>query len=87
VIKSLRPGTDTSEVEVGNIDRFGVWVLVQDTEYFLPYEEFPWFREASVGDILQVELLHGDHLRWPTLDVDLCIESLKSPASFPLIYR
>lgn len=75
------------QVEIGNIDRFGVWVLVRDTEYFLPYEEFPWFREATVGDILQVELLHGDHLRWPTLDVDLCIESLKSPARFPLIYR
>ena len=58
-------GTDTSEVEIGSIDRFGVWVLVQGREYLLPYEEFPWFREATVGDILQVELLHGDHLHRP----------------------
>lgn len=66
-------GTDTSEVEVGNIDRFGVWVLVRGREYFLPHEEFPWFREATVGDILQVELLHGNRLRLP--QEELCFTS------------
>ena len=57
-------GTDTSRVEVSNIDQFGFWVLVQDEEYFLPYEEFPWFRQATVDQILNVELLHQDHLYW-----------------------
>jgi hypothetical protein len=74
-------------VEVSSIDRFGLWILIQDKEYFLPYAEFPWFRQAAIDEILQVELLHGDHLYWPALDVDLCIDSLANPASFPLIYR
>jgi len=64
-----------------------LWLLVQDKEYFLPYTDFPWFRQATLDQILQVELLHGSHLFWPALDVDLCIESLAEPASFPLIYR
>ncbi|MCY3020754.1 MAG: DUF2442 domain-containing protein [Planctomycetota bacterium] len=80
-------GASTSLVEVTNIDRFGFWVLVADREYFLSYDEFPWFRQATIAQILNVELLHGDHLMWPDLDVDLCLESLNAPESFPLIYR
>jgi hypothetical protein len=74
-------------VEVSNIDRFGFWLLIEDREYFLPYEHFPWFRKASVDQILHVELLHGEHLYWPKLDVDLSIESLEAPELFSLIYK
>ena len=80
-------GASTSLVEVANIDRFGFWLLVEDKEYFLPYEDFPWFRSAKVDQILNVELLHGSHLHWPDLDVDLCLDSLGQPDAFPLIYR
>ena len=80
-------GASTSQVEVTNIDRFGFWILVEDKEYFLPHEDFPWFRNATVDQILDVQLLHGDHLHWPTLDVDLCLDSLAQPEAFPLIYN
>ncbi len=73
-------------VEVGNIDQHGLWLLVGDKEYFLPYESFPWFRKATVDKIVNVELLHGGHLHWPQLDVDLSLESLAQPESFPLVY-
>jgi hypothetical protein len=84
---SLTHGTGTSRVEVGNIDQHGLWLLVEDKEYFLPYEGFPWFRKAIVDQILNVELLHGNHLHWPDLDVDLSLDSLNQPESFPLIYE
>jgi hypothetical protein len=80
-------GTATSRVEVSNIDQFGFWVLVQEKEYFLPYEDFPWFRQATIDQILNVELPHQDHLHWPDLDIDLCVDSLTEPDKFPLIYR
>ncbi len=80
-------GAPTSLVEVTNIDHFGFWLLVDNKEYFLPYEDFPWFRTVTVDQILNVQLLHKDHLFWPDLDVDLCMDSLKSPESFPLIYK
>ena len=84
---SQPPGTGTSEVEVTHIDRHGLWVYVQATEYFLPYEDYPWFRDAKVRDILNVKPLHEHHLHWPALDVDLSVESLQDPQAFPLKYR
>jgi len=84
---SSTPGANTSQVEVVNIDRHGLWLLIDDKEYFLPYDDFPWFRQATLDQILTVELLHGDHLHWPHLDVDLSLDSLAHPESFPLIYK
>ena len=80
-------GASTSPVEIGNIDRHGLWLFVGDKEYFLPHESFPWFRNATIGQIVNVELLDGDHLYWPDLDVDLSLESLTSPESFPLVVK
>ncbi len=85
-MKSSVRGTSTSEVEVINVDTFGIWLLVQGKEYLLPYSEYPWFRDARIGDILNVAFLHEDHLHWSALDVDLCLESLQQPEGFRLIY-
>jgi hypothetical protein len=80
-------GAVISGVEVTNIDRFGLWLLVQEKEFFLAYEEYPWFKNATVDQILNVQLLHEDHLHWPALDVDLCVESLEQPENHPLVYK
>ncbi|GAF68497.1 unnamed protein product, partial [marine sediment metagenome] len=56
-------------------------------EYFLPYNDYPWFKEAKVKEILNVNLLHGYHLYWPELDVDLEIDSLDNPQNYPLKYK
>jgi len=79
-------GEGISAVEVTNISAHGLWVLVGEKEYFLPYEKFPWFKDAKIGEILDVELLHGFHLHWPKLDVDLEVASLNAPNQFPLTY-
>ncbi len=84
-MKSQELGQNTSEVEVTNVSRWGLWVLVADREYFLAYQEFPWFRDARLSEILDVQLLHGFHLHWPKLDVDLDIASLENPQQFPLV--
>ena len=86
-MRSSVRGKSTSKAEVTYIDRFCFWLLAHGKEYFLPYEEYPWFRDARIGDILNVTLEREDHLRWPTLDVDLCLESLERPEDFPLTYR
>lgn len=78
---------DTNRVEVANTSRFGIWLIVEDREYFLPYDDYPWFRNARVAEILNVELVHADHLHWPDLDVDLSVESLARPEAFPLVYQ
>ena len=80
-------GVATSPIEVVNIDKFGFWVIVGGREHFLPFEDFPWFRQATLDQILAVELLSENHLRWPLLDVDLCLDSIEHPTSYPLVYR
>ena len=86
-MKSSQHGTNISEVEITQIDSQGIWVLAGGAEYFLSHDEYPWFRAAKVDEILNVELLDGDHLHWPAIDVDLCLDSLKNPAAYPLKYQ
>ncbi len=83
-MKSHAPGASTSEPEIGNIDAHGIWVCVVGREYFLPYSEYPWFKDATVRQIADVRLLHGEHLHWPALDVDLSLDSLERPEEYPL---
>ncbi len=86
-MRSETPGTATSEVEVTNISRHGLWILLDDRELFLAFEEFPWFRDAPVGAILRVERPQPHHLYWPDLDVDLAVDSIDHPERYPLKAR
>lgn len=70
-MKSQRLGKNISDVEVQNISIHGIWLYVNGKEYFLPYKEYPWFKDAKVSAICNLELLHSSHLYWPDLDVDL----------------
>jgi len=82
--KSERPGLSTSEPEVTNISRHGFWLLVDERELFLTFEEFPWFKAASVEAILNVEQPQPHHLYWPDLDVDLTVDAIDHPERYPL---
>jgi hypothetical protein len=72
---------------VANISQHGFWLLLGDQEYFLPFAQFPWFRDATVAQICQVELPSSHHLYWPLLDVDLAVESIEHPERFPLVSK
>ena len=80
-------GKSTLKVEVSNIDTHGFWLFVKGKEYFLSYEDYPWFKDAKIGEIINVELLHESHLHWPTLDIDLDVGSLEDPSQTPLVYQ
>ncbi len=80
-------GRNTSKAEVQDVSPHGVWLYVKGIEYFLPYSAYPWFEDATVADIHDVQLLHQSHLHWPRLDIDLKIESLKDRTKYPLIYK
>jgi hypothetical protein len=86
-MKSARPGERTSGVEITNVSAHGFWLLLDDRELFVPFDRFPWFREAPIGRILRVERPSQNHLYWPDLDVDLAVESIEHPERFPLVSR
>lgn len=78
-------GAAISNVEVTNVTRQGVWLCVNDHEYFLSFVNHPWFLDVAIGQLSNVEIIHGFHLRWPDLDVDLELDSLRKPEDYPLL--
>jgi hypothetical protein len=60
-------------------------LFIKESEYFVPFDQFPWFREATIGEVLHVELPSPHHLYWPDLDIDLAVESLIHPERYPLV--
>ena len=84
-MKSETPSTSTLGAEVTNISKHGIWLLLEDKEHFLSFENFPWFKNASVSAIQNVSLLNANHLYWPDLDIDLAVESIERPERFPLV--
>lgn len=71
-------------VSVENITPFGLWMFVKGKEYFLSYQNHPYFKNQNVNAMQNVQLLHGFHLYWPDLDVDLEIDNLENPEKYPL---
>jgi hypothetical protein len=53
-------------------------------ELFMSYDDFPWFKEASVGKIINVHEPSPGHFYWPDLDIDLGIGTIEHPERFPL---
>ena len=76
-------GDNISEVEVTHISLGGIWVLIDDKEYFLPFDKFPILRDATVATIHNVRLARAGHLNWPGLDLEVALESLGNPATVP----
>ena len=86
-MKSAPPGTGTSAIEVANVSPHGFWLLIGSEELFVPFDKFSWFRNASIDQLTRVELPTPHHLRWPALDIDLAVESIRHPDRFPLVSR
>lgn len=83
-MSSSHIGKSTSEIEVTNISKHGIWLYAHGTEYFLPYDQYPWFKDKTVSQITNVEETSPGHYYWPDLEVDLSKKILQAPEAFPL---
>lgn len=83
-MSSSQPGRNTSDIEVTNISVHGIWLYARGTEHFLPYDQYPWFKDKTVSQIGNVEESSPGHYYWPDLDVDLSESILQNPESYPL---
>lgn len=81
------PGMPTSAAEVTNVSPHGLWILLGERELFAPFTEFPWFRDATIAQLTYIEWPSPNHLYWPALDIDLAVDSLVHPATYPLMSR
>ena len=83
-MKSSRALGKNVSAEVTHISSSWIWLLAGDMEFFMSYEDFPWFKDASVGKILNVEKSYPEHYYCPDLDVDLTTAIIEHPERFPL---
>ena len=86
-MKSSKRGKSISRPEVTNISEHGFWIFLNGREYFLAFEQFPWFKEATISRLSNVRLYHGTHLYWPDLDVDLSTNIIEHPERYKLIAK
>ncbi len=80
-------GASTSEVEVTHVSQHGFWLLLKEEALQVPFSEFPWFKDVSIEQLSSVELQSENHLYWPQLDIDICVDSIRNPKAFPLISK
>ncbi len=86
-MKSGTLAKSTSLVEVTNVSPHGFWLFVGERELFVPFKEFPWFANAAIREIANVESPSTHHLYWPDLDIDLAVGSLEHPEKSPLVSK
>jgi len=80
-------GILTSELEITNISKFGFWILTNKEELFVSFEYFPWFKNATIEKIINIQMEHEGHFYWPDLDIDLSYNAIKSPKDYPLVSK
>jgi len=74
-------------LEITNISQHGFWLFYENQEYFVPFEKFPWFKNAELKQIFNVRLEGAGHFYWPDLDIDLSEKILRAPEKFQLVSR
>ena len=84
---SSKSGISTSECNVTGINDLGFWVLVKDKEYFIPFSDYPGFKDSSVNHILNIRFYPPSQLHWIDIDMDIELNSLANPESYPLIFK
>lgn len=80
-------GSSTSVAEVTRVSQHGFWLLLGSEELLLPFSEFPWFKQATIEQLSDLQWPTPDHLYWPLLDIDLSVASIRNPATFPLLAK
>jgi len=80
-------GTNTLDYEITNIEKNGFWLLAENHEYFISFQEYPVFKDGKIKEILNITRPSPSHFHWPDLDADIELEALKKPEKFVLRYR
>ena len=83
---SSKSGLGTSVCSVTGMNDLGFWVLVEEKEYFIPFSDYPGFKDSSVNQILNIKYMPPSQLHWDEIDMDIELQALVQPDAFPLVY-
>ena len=81
-----RGGGSFTAPELTKVASEGIGIRVDGRDLFLPYDLFPFFRNAARSQVALIERPTFDHFRWPELDVDLELDSILHPERYPLVF-
>ncbi len=84
---SSKSGIDISVCSITGINDLGLWVLVEEKEYFVPFAEYPGFKDSSVNQILNIKYLPPSQLHWDEIDMDIELQALVKPEAYPLVFK
>ena len=82
-MNSSMHGISTSGTEVTHVSSHGIWLLSEGHEHFLSYDNFPWFKDASIGKVINIEEVSPGHFYWPELEIDLGLDTREHPGKDP----
>ena len=85
--KSLSKNGNHISVSVQAIVSDGIVLDISENSYFLSYTTNPWFKNAKISDVFDVEPISDVGVRWKNLDIDLAIDSFINPQKYPLIAK
>lgn len=72
---------------VTGVSSFGFWILISNKEYFISFKDYPQFKKSSVENLFKFKMLSPKQLYWKDLDIDIELDALEKPSSFPLIFK
>jgi hypothetical protein len=61
--------------------------LCENKEYFIGFNDYPAFKNATVDSIFNLKFSSPKQLHWPDIDVDIEVDALEKPERFPLIFK
>ena len=85
MVNSWNRHTDNNIIT--DITNLGFWILIDQTEYFVPFQDYPAFKNATLDQIFNFETLSPKQLYWRSLDCDIETDALENPHHFQLQYK
>ena len=82
------PGTSISPIksQITSIENDGFWLLTAEGEFFVAFERYPTFAQATISQVFAFRESFGD-FHWDELDSDIELEALKHPEQYPLVFQ
>ena len=79
-------GTNTLKSNDFYVSQFGIWIYIENVEYFISFKEYPELRKHTIDEISNFYFDRQNNIHWEELDIDIELDSLKDPKRYPLKY-
>ncbi len=80
-------GINTLDYEITAITKNGIWIFINEKEYFIPFKNYPELLKLNLKELLDVKFNPPDHLYWENADIDIELNALEEPKNFPLKFK